>query len=126
YLSRHPPLRRPEDLAQHACIVFSQGGAEEAWRFSDPSGRRLRTQRQHARLNLNDALGAVASAAAGCGVTRVISYQAEAELRAGGLARVLTEFEPPPVPVHLVSVARRPATARVRALVDYVVPILRG
>jgi DNA-binding transcriptional LysR family regulator len=126
YLSRHSPLRRPVDLAQHACIVFSQSGAEEAWRFSDPSGRRLRLPHHSARLTLNDALGAVASAAAGHGVTRVMSYQAEAELRSGALMRVLREFEPAPVPVHLVSVARRPATARLRTLIDYAVPILRG
>jgi DNA-binding transcriptional LysR family regulator len=126
YLSRHPPLRRPDDLARHASIVFSQGGADEAWRFSDPSGRRLRPQRQYARLSLNDALAAVASAVAGHGVTRVMSYQAEAELRSGGLVRVLREFEPAPVPVHLLSVTRRPATARLRSLIDYAAPVLRG
>jgi DNA-binding transcriptional LysR family regulator len=126
YLKRHPPLRRPADLAQHACIVFSQSGAEEDWRFPDPAGRRLKVVRQKARLNLNDALGAVASAAAGHGVTRVVSYQAEAELRSGGLVRVLREFEPAPVPVHLVSVARRPVTARLRSLIDFAVPVLRN
>lgn len=126
YLAHHAPLAHPSDLARHACIVFSQGDAEEAWRFSDASGRRVRAPLRSTRLTLNDALAAVASATAGHGVTRVMSYQAEAELRRGGLVRVLKPFEPPPVPVQLVTVARRPATARLRALIDEIAPVLRG
>jgi DNA-binding transcriptional LysR family regulator len=125
YLASQPPLETPADLARHRCIVFTQGGTEQAWRFADAAGRRVRVPLQSARLTLNDALAAVASATAGHGVTRVMSYQAEAELREGGLVRMLTPFEPPPVPVQLVSVARRPATARLRTLIDEIAPVLR-
>jgi hypothetical protein len=38
----------------------------------------------------------------GHGVPRVLSYQAESELRSGALVRVLQDFEPPPLPVHVV------------------------
>jgi DNA-binding transcriptional LysR family regulator len=124
YLARHASLKRPADLARHARIIFSQGAADEAWRFAGPSGRRRKLPHPP-RLTLNDALGAVASAAAGHGVTRVMSSQAEAELRSGRLVRLLREFEPPPVPVHLLSIAQRPATARLRALIGHAVPALK-
>jgi len=125
YLAGRPLLARPADLARHRSIFFSQSASDRGWRFSDPSGRRQSVPRQPVRLNVNDALAAVASAAEGHGVTRVMSYQAEAELRSGRLVRILMPFEPPPVPVHLLFAPRRPATARLRALIDHAVPALR-
>jgi DNA-binding transcriptional LysR family regulator len=125
YLASHPPLQRPADLAQHDCILFSQGAADEGWRFVDPSGRTQRPINLRRRLSLNDAVAAVTSAAAGHGVTRILSYQAEAELRSGRLVRLLKDFEPAPLPVHLLHASQRPATARLRAFIDYAAPVLR-
>jgi DNA-binding transcriptional LysR family regulator len=39
---------------------------------------------------------------------------------------VLADFEPPPLPIHVVHVAGRRASARVRALVDFLVERLRS
>ncbi|SEE31159.1 transcriptional regulator, LysR family [Rhizobiales bacterium GAS188] len=126
YLARHPPLLRPVDLARHACIVISQNAADQPWRFSEGAGGRQRPVRLHPRLNVNEVAAAVASAAEGHGIVRLMSYQAESEMRAGRLARLLPEFESAPLPVHLLAPAERPPTARIRALIDYAVPVLRA
>jgi DNA-binding transcriptional LysR family regulator len=126
YLARHPPLLRPVDLARHACIVISQNAADQPWRFSEGAGGRQRPVRLHPRLNVNEVAAAVASAAEGHGIVRLMSYQAESEMRAGRLARLLPEFESAPLPVHLLAPAERPPTARIRALIDYAVPALRA
>ncbi|MFI5012854.1 MAG: LysR family transcriptional regulator [Hyphomicrobiales bacterium] len=126
YLAHHPAPKRPVDLAGHDCVVFSQSATDQAWRFSESSGLRQRLVRLRPRLNVNDAAAAVASAVEGHGLTRLMSYQAEAELRAGRLIRVLSAFEPSPLPVHLLTPPQRPATARMRALIDYAVPIFRA
>jgi len=39
---------------------------------------------------------------------------------------VLADYEPTPVPVHVVTLAGRKAPAKVRALVDFAVERLRG
>ena len=134
YLARHPPLRGPADLPEHACIVVSESAADTSWRFSDPASAsassaargRPKLVRLRARLKVNDAWAAVASAAEGHGIVRLMSYQAERELRAGRLVRVLQRFESAPVPVHLLTSAQRPPAARIRALIDYAIPVFRA
>src|SRR5262249_11738357 len=126
YLARAGRPRRPQDLAAHDCIFFSQNAGEEAWSFTGPGGGQRRRIRLEPRLNVNDALAAVASAAEGRGIVRVLSYQAERELAEGRLLRLLTGFEPAPLPVHLVTPLARPMVARLRAFADAAVPTLRA
>ena len=75
-------------------------------------------------VNSNDV--AIAAAAAGRGVARVLSYQIAPELRAGTLQVVLAEFEPPPLPISVVYAEGRRAAAKVRAFVDLAVERLRA
>jgi DNA-binding transcriptional LysR family regulator len=126
YLARAKRLRRPQDLADHEAIVFSQNAGEEVWSFTGPGAGGRRRVRLEPRLNVNDALAAVASAAEGRGVIRVLSYQAEGDLAAGRLVRLLKEFEPAPLPVHLLMPQARPMAARLRAFADFAVPALRA
>lgn len=69
---------------------------------------------------------ALAAAVAGRGLTRVLFYQAAAEVAAGRLAIVLAAFEPPPIPVHLVHAAGRRASAKLRAFIDFAAERLRA
>ena len=55
-----------------------------------------------ARLVVNTADIAIAAARAGHGITRVLSYTVEPDVRAGKLVVVLPSFEPPPLPIHVV------------------------
>ena len=77
------------------------------------------------QLIVNTADVAIAAAIAGHGLTRVLSYQIAPALRAKQLAIVLAEFEPPPLPIHIVHREGRRAAARVRAFVDFAVDRLR-
>jgi len=125
YLARAGRPRRPQDLRRHRCIVFSGSAADEVWVFAGARAGRQRVRLQP-RLNLNDAQSAVASAAEGHGITRVLSYQAERELREGRLLRLLKEFEPPPLPVQIVTLPARPVPARLGAFTAFAVPALRA
>jgi DNA-binding transcriptional LysR family regulator len=44
---------------------------------------------------------------------------------AGALRPVLTDFEPPPIPIHVVHPAGRHPPAKTRAFVDHAVAALR-
>lgn len=46
-----------------------------------------------------------------------LSYQVEAALREGRLKRLLKEYEPPPLPIHIVYPHARPSS-NVRAFID--------
>jgi DNA-binding transcriptional LysR family regulator len=77
-------------------------------------------------LSTNDADVIVAAALAGHGVARLLSYQIGAEITAGRLVRLLTPFEPPPIPVSVVCPAGRHGSAKVRAFFDFAVARLRA
>jgi DNA-binding transcriptional LysR family regulator len=62
---------------------------------------------------------AVAAAVAGLGVARLFSYQVAAEIQRGELEIVLADFEPPPVPVHVVYLDGVRAGSRIRTFVDF-------
>jgi DNA-binding transcriptional LysR family regulator len=55
-----------------------------------------------------------------------MSYQVAAYLATGQLVRLFHEYEPPAMPIHIIHLEGRQASAKVRALVDVLVEQLRG
>jgi DNA-binding transcriptional LysR family regulator len=74
---------------------------------------------------VNSSEVALRAAISGAGVTRALSYMAAEDVKAGRLRVVLREFEPEPLPVHVIHQEGKQAGARVRAFVDFVVAGLR-
>ena len=62
----------------------------------------------------------------GWGLTRLLSYQVAPLLADGRLQVVLSEFEEPPLPVHVVHSEGRNAAAKVRSFIDFAVAKLRA
>ena len=116
YLERRGTPGHPADLERHEAIGFAPTAPEE-WLFA-ADGSAIAT-RPPTRLTVNTADVAIAAAVAGHGLARVLSYMIQPELRAGRLKLVLTGFEQPPIPIHLVHPAGRRASARVRAFIDF-------
>src|SRR5581483_11802834 len=94
--------------------------AADRWRFGDGSEVRLAP-----RLIVNTAEAAIDAAAAGFGITRVLSYQAADPLTDRSLVRLLREAEGGEIPVHLVYPDGRHPPPKLRAFLDAVVPQLR-
>ena len=63
--------------------------------------------------------GVLNAAREGFGIARVLSYQAAPDLLSGALVRLLGEYEPEPIPVHLVLPSARHMAPRVRAFLDF-------
>lgn len=124
YLAERGLPTEPADLLRMEAIDFSFSVPQRQWAF--PVAGRSRIVRPPARLFVNSAEVAVAAALAGRGVARLLAYQVEREVRAGTLQIVLADYEPPPVPVHVVHVEGRRAAARVRTFVDLAVERLRA
>ena len=57
---------------------------------------------------------ALAAALGGLGLIRLLSYQGAEHLRNGRLQTVLSDFEPPALPVHVLHREGRHASQRVR------------
>lgn len=118
YLARGAPLRTPADVAAHAVIQFTAIQPTPEWLFvvdGDPTAISLSPC-----LVTNSADVAISHAERGGGLAMVFAYQVRDAVRAGRLAVVLTAFEPPPLPIHLVYPTTRLLSAKVRAFVDLV------
>jgi DNA-binding transcriptional LysR family regulator len=125
YVRRRPEPKKPSDLSKHECIAFSQVTPSDRWTFAGLGGKPTHVK-VHPRTTVNSADGAIGSALDGRGVTCVLSYQIESELRDGRLVRLLASFEPEPLPIHVVYPAASAASAKVRAFVDLAVPRLKA
>jgi DNA-binding transcriptional LysR family regulator len=124
FLKRHGVPQTPDDLRQFPAFCFSGDRSPPAWSFR--MGKRTLAVRPSARLVVNSPEIAMQGAVAGEGVTRVLSYQAASELKAGRVRVILREFEPEPIPIHVIHREGRRAAARVRAFVDFAVSELRN
>jgi len=123
FLKRHGVPRTPDGLKHLPAYCFSADRSPPAWSFK--VGKRALSVRPSARLLVNSPEVAMQGAVAGEGVTRVLSYQAAQEVKAGRLRVILSEFEPEPIPIHVIHREGRRASARVRAFVDFAVAGLR-
>ena len=124
YLARHGIPQISEALADHDIVVFSALSPRPAWNFRTTDGE-LNVPLT-SRLIVNTADVAIAAAVAGRGLTRVLSYMIAPELKSGHLQIVLADYEPAPLPIHIVYQEGRKAAARVRAFVDFIVERLRA
>jgi DNA-binding transcriptional LysR family regulator len=120
YLARAGAPATPTALADHACITFDGLMRATQWTFADDVVAPIRS-----RLVVNTAEAAIDAAISGLGVTRVLSYQAADAFKRGALTPILTDYAPPPIPVHLVRPADRAQPSKVRAFIDFAAPRLR-
>jgi DNA-binding transcriptional LysR family regulator len=123
YLAAHGEPRVPGDLARHAVVHVVGRPSPSEWRFR--IGGRERVVRLAPRLTVNEIDAALVAVRAGHGVTRALSYQVADELAAGTLVRLLLAYEPPALPVSLVTASIDP-TPRVRAFLEHAMPVLSG
>jgi DNA-binding transcriptional LysR family regulator len=123
YLAAHGTPMTPAELSDHDAVGFSQtGGNAPTWSFTEAhDGTQPRV-----RLVTNAGEVAIDAAVRGQGLARAMHYQVDADVRAGRLQIVLADFEPEPIPVHLVHLAGRMAPAKLRAFIDFAVERLRA
>ena len=123
YLAGRGVPARPQDLAGHDCVTFEGLAAPAAWNFG--AGKTEIVVPVRSRLQVNTAEAAIDAAITGLGLTKVLSYQADAAVRAGALQVVLEPFEPPPWPVSLVHAGQGRLPVKLRAFLDFAAPRLK-
>jgi DNA-binding transcriptional LysR family regulator len=116
--------QHPQDLLEHPIISSSAGNFTVDWRFKSQRETQRLSIKPRLSVTTNDA--AIAATSKGFGVTRLLSYQVAPQLAAGELQIILGEYEPTPLPVHIVHREGRYASIKVRALVDLLAHRLRA
>jgi DNA-binding transcriptional LysR family regulator len=124
YLAEHGTPATPQELAGHDCISFGSFSPAERWVYAGPA--KSRWVPVHSRLSVNTADAAIEAARAGLGITRVLSYQAEASVAEDALRLILEDFEPEALPVNLLHREDRLPQAKVQCFIAFAAPRLRS
>jgi DNA-binding transcriptional LysR family regulator len=123
YLAVRGTPRTPDDLAGHDCVTFAGSVSPDVWTFvRDKTNVAVPV---HGRLVVDTVEAARDAACAGIGIASGFSYYAKTALERGALTTLLDEFQPAPLPVHLVYTANRFLPIKVRAFLDFAAPRLR-
>ena len=123
YLKINGTPRAPGELIQHHCIASASMSPADRWPYRIEGVDRAVPIR--ARLAVSTAEAGIDAAIAGIGITRGLSSQAAAAVKAGKLKLVLRPFELPEIPVSLVHPEARLSPPKVRAFLDFAAPRLR-
>ena len=115
YLDRRGRPQRPADLADHDVLYYQH----ENWRFR--VGDRWESVRGIARMRANNGEVLRTMAAAGLGICILPSFIASPGIQSGALEVILRDYPLEEGALHAVMPPGRATTARVRALVDFLV-----
>lgn len=121
YLAKHGTPEKPSDLANHLVVASSAASPAMEWKFAEGLAVRVKP-----RLTVTSNDSAIAAVLLGMGVTRLLSYQIASYQASGQLQTILSEFEPEPLPIHVIHREGRYASAKVRSFVDLMVAKLRS
>jgi DNA-binding transcriptional LysR family regulator len=117
YLARKGAPRTPADLAQHDCILGPGLSGRRGWRFTG-SGKTTSVAVQGA-LTVTSADAVTACAKAGLGIAIASRWMCRAELEAGEVVPVLSDYQLDRVELHAVYPGGRRPSLKVRTFSDY-------
>jgi DNA-binding transcriptional LysR family regulator len=120
YLQTHGTPQHPSDLSQHTLIVANRmSKLTKEWNF-DINKQNIATKITP-RLTVTSNDAAIRAATQGFGITRVLSYQVGHHILNDDLNTILTEFEPPALPIHIIHREGRYKSAKIRSFIDFMV-----
>lgn len=117
YLAQHPPVSRPEDLAQLDWIELKPIRHVRPTFRQD--GRKPVALKTNGQITVNDVRALYHLARAGAGLAIVPDYLAEDDIAAGRVQHVLPDWQLDPVDVFAVWPANAPRHGLIRLLVDW-------
>ena len=123
FLAARGVPKTPGDLLALPCVTFGATAAT-SWAFAS-KGRALRPVPVRSRLVVNTAEAAIDAATAGVGIARLLSYQVASAISERRLKIVLADFEPPPLPVHLIYPAQTHPPLKLRRFLEFAAPQLK-
>ena len=125
-LAAHGTPATPDKLSHLPILSFDRLTPTRNWAFRDPTGRSVLDVAIAPRLSVSSADAAVEAAIEDVGATRVLYYQCADAVRTGSLKVILREFEPEPLPIHLLHPERQSLPFKTRAFLDFAAGRIRS
>jgi len=120
YLQRHGIPQTPEDLREHNTITFSYQESPSEWRFLSPEGRYVSVP-VSGSIQMNNSLALRETLLQGGGITLTPTFIVGADIKAGRLQPVLSNYETLELSIYIIYPQRQHLSPKVRAFVDFMV-----
>lgn len=124
YLAQYGIPRTPAELSGHTVVAAASVTPGVEWKFSHAGSAVSVRLKPRLMVSTND--GAIEAVRRGFGLSRLMSYQAAPLVAGGELTPVLEDYEPQPLPIHVLHREGRYASAKLRTFVDLLVARLRS
>jgi len=124
YLKKNGLPEHPSDLSGHRLIQSLALGSSAQWPFQVNGKPVFVPVEPRIRMNTNDAANELVLR--GWGISQLLSYQIAPYLADGRVKPVLSDFEMPPMPVHVLHQEGQIVSAKVRSFVDFITARLRA
>ena len=117
YLERSGIPRTPEDLTEHNCLIYSSSSTVNVWKFTKKGHEHSVAVTGSLQCDNGDTL--LEAAISHLGLLILPYWMVHKQLAAGELLEVMPEFEPSPLPIHVVYPERRYLPLKVRSFVEF-------
>ena len=124
YLKRMGTPKNPEDLKNHACLIYTLSTSPLDWKFS--GGNKTTSVRVNGSIQSNNGQFLMSFLHAGMGIALLPDFTVGESIRAGRLKRVLESYAVEPHDLYVVYPANRHQSPKLRAFMDMAAEHLSG
>jgi len=124
YLKRMGTPKTPEDLKNHACLIYTLSTSPFDWKFS--AGNKTVAVRVNGSIQSNNGQFLMSFLHAGMGIALLPDFTVGEDIRSGKLKRILENYPVEPHDLYLVYPANRHQSPKLRAFMDMAAQHLSG
>lgn len=125
YFRRHGIPRTPDDLRDHNAITFKYQDSAREWHFLAPDGTPVRVP-VSGSIQMNNSLGLREALLQEAGITLTPTFVVGADIQAGRLQAVLTDYQTLELSIYAVFPQQRHLSPKVRAFVEFMAGRMAG
>lgn len=120
YFQRHGIPHQPEDLRDHNVLTYRYQQSPAEWNFLSPEGTYISVA-VSGSLQMNNSMALREALLQACGITLVPTFIVGADIKAGRLQSVLTNYRMLEHSIYIVYPQRRHLSPKVRAFIDFMI-----
>lgn len=122
YLERRGAPAQPHDLDTHDAVLFMSQDGVRPWRIGGPSGPA--SYQAQGKFRSNDGEQLREAVLLGLGITQAPLWLFSRDLASGSVRRILTDYEPEPIPINAVRPSGRNMASKVSVFIDFMADLL--
>jgi len=118
YFRSHQEPKTPEELVNHNCLVYTRLATGNQWTFQLPTGGTTQVT-VNGNLQLDNSIAIREAVLSGLGIAVCPVWLFGNLIQSDSLKVILQQYQPTPLPIHIVHRRGRFVSAKVRCFIEY-------